>query len=193
MYQKFILYYFFLKNILLFKYHKITLGRKLRIRGSLKVIIKKEGKLKIGSNFNLTSGFMYNPLGRNIKSMIRVDEKAEIIIGDNVGMSNVSLWSKKSIIIGNNVKIGADVLIFDSDMHALDYKLRREPNLDTNNAISKPIVISDDVFIGTRCIVSKGVIIGARSIIASGSVITKSIPCDEIWGGNPVRFIKKSI
>ena len=48
---------------------------------------------------------MYNPLGRNIKSMIRVDEKAEIIIGDNVVMSNVSLWSKKSIIIGNNVKI----------------------------------------------------------------------------------------
>lgn len=56
-----------------------------------------------------------------------------------------------------------------------------------------PIVIEDDVFIGAHCIISKGVTIGARSIVAAGSVVVKSIPPDEVWGGNPARFIKKVI
>ena len=189
--HKIILYIFFLKNLILFKYHKIDFGEKLRIRGALRIVIKKGAKFKVGSNFNMSSGFMYNPLGRNIKSMIRVDENAELIIGDSVGMSNVSIWSKKSIKIGNNVKIGADVLIFDSDMHALDYKLRRDYLSDVLNSKVIPIKIEEDVFIGTKSIISKGVSIGARSIIASGSVVTKSIPSNEIWGGNPARFIKK--
>ena len=37
----------------------------------------------------------------------------------------------------------------------------------------------------------KGVHIGDGAIIAAGSVATKYIPNNEIWGGNPAKFIKK--
>ena len=53
-----------------------------------------------------------------------------------------------------------------------------------------PIVIEDDVLIGTRCIILKGVTIGARSIIGSGSVVVKSIPADCIAAGNPCKIIR---
>ena len=53
-----------------------------------------------------------------------------------------------------------------------------------------PVVIEDDVLIGTNCIILKGVTIGARSIIAAGSIVTKSIPADCIAGGNPAKVIK---
>jgi acetyltransferase-like isoleucine patch superfamily enzyme len=76
-------------------------------------------------------------------------------------------------------------------MHSLNFIERRLPETDSSNAKSMPIIIKDDVFIGTRSIINKGVIIGERSIVASGSVVTKSIPQDEIWGGNPAKFIKK--
>lgn len=33
--------------------------------------------------------------------------------------------------------------------------------------------------------------IGDRSIVAAGSVVVKSIPADEVWGGSPAKFIKK--
>lgn len=33
--------------------------------------------------------------------------------------------------------------------------------------------------------------IGERSIIAAGSVVVKDVPPDEVWGGNPAKFIKK--
>lgn len=59
------------------------------------------------------------------------------------------------------------------------------------NAKTAPIVIGDYVFIGARCMILKGVTIGDRSIVAAGSVVTKSIPADELWGGVPAKFIKK--
>ena len=34
--------------------------------------------------------------------------------------------------------------------------------------------------------------IGENSIIAAGSVLTKSVPAGEIWGGVPAKFITKT-
>ncbi|WP_103192495.1 acyltransferase [Formosa algae] len=44
---------------------------------------------------------------------------------------------------------------------------------------------------GASSIILKGVTIGENSIIGAGSVVTKSVPCNEIWGGNPAKFIRK--
>jgi len=165
-------------------------GTGARFRGLVSISISSYGKLILANNVTIVGGLMINPLGRNIRSMIKIDGNAIIEIGNNVGMSNVSLWAKSRISIGNNVKIGADCLIFDSDMHSLDFVLRRDIKTDGVNAKSLPIVICDDVFVGARCIIMKGVTIGERAIIASGSVVSKSIPPDEIWGGNPASYIK---
>ena len=78
----------------------------------------------------------------------------------------------------------------NSDAHSLDYMHRRMPEIDQKNKKDKPIIIEDDVLIGTRCIILKGVTIGARSIIGSGSVVTKSIPSDCIAAGNPCKVIR---
>ncbi|MNL65825.1 2,3,4,5-tetrahydropyridine-2,6-dicarboxylate N-acetyltransferase [compost metagenome] len=56
----------------------------------------------------------------------------------------------------------------------------------------EPIIIEQDVFIGANSIILKGVTIGARSIIGAGSIVTKNVPADEIWGGNPAKFIRKT-
>lgn len=36
-----------------------------------------------------------------------------------------------------------------------------------------------------------GISIGENSMIGAGSVVTKSIPDNELWYGNPARFVKK--
>ncbi|WP_269686697.1 acyltransferase [Flavobacterium lacustre] len=178
-----------------FRFHLkgVKYGKRIRIKGYASIKIGKEATITIGDNFVLISGNMYNSIGRNIESCIRVDDHAEIVIGNDVGMSNVSIWSKKSIYIGNNVKIGADTIIVDSDMHSMNYLQRRNVHEDSQNAIKKPIHIGNDVFIGTRSIICKGVSIGDNSIIGAGSIVVKDIPINEIWAGNPARFIKKII
>lgn len=40
-------------------------------------------------------------------------------------------------------------------------------------------------------LVVKPVTIGERAIIGAGSVVTKDIPANEVWAGNPAKFIRK--
>lgn len=53
------------------------------------------------------------------------------------------------------------------------------------------IVIGENVFIGAGTTVLKGVRIGDNAVIGSCSVVTRDVPDNEIWGGNPARFIKR--
>ena len=53
------------------------------------------------------------------------------------------------------------------------------------------MIIEDNVFIGAHSTILKGVTIGQNSIIGACSVVTKNIPPNEIWAGNPAKFIKK--
>jgi acetyltransferase-like isoleucine patch superfamily enzyme len=180
-----------LYNLFYLKIKKVTHGPNCRIRGRIKLTLKDGSNFTIGDNFNLNSGFFQNTISRNIQSSIRIDKNASLIIGNDVGMSSVVLWVKENITIGNNVVIGADTIILDSDLHSLHYENRKYAKLDIENTVSKAVTIGNDVFIGTRVIITKGVSIGNRSIVAAGSIVSKNIPEDEIWGGNPVTFIRK--
>lgn len=115
----------------------------------------------------------------------------ELTIGDNSGMNGVMVYCSKRVTIGDNVKIGGGTRISDSNHHSLDYLKRRDANQDAANAMSLPVTIGNDVFIGANCYIGKGVTIGDRSIIAAGSVVVKPIPPDEIWSGNPAKLIKQ--
>lgn len=53
------------------------------------------------------------------------------------------------------------------------------------------IKIGEYVFIGARTIICSNIEIGDNSIIGAGSIVTKSIPPNQIWAGNPARFIKE--
>lgn len=177
-------------------YHNNKIGKSPRLCGIISFKLNKRAFLSIGYHTAIVGGGNINTLGSNRNSCLQVDEGAILTIGDYSGMSNVSIWSKQEITIGNYVTIGAGTIINDSNNHCTNYKDRRKEHTggisQVRHKINKaPIIIEDDVFIGARCIICKSVHIGARSIIAAGSVVVKDIPEDEIWGGNPAKFIRK--
>lgn len=174
-------------NRVKFQLNGIKFGHKMTILGHVSVV--GPGKITIGDNFMMTSGCNINPISNNLQGAFFTDSpRSEIIIGDNVGMSSTRMWVHNRITIGNNVKIGAGVLLIDTDSHPINYQIRRTSNDGTKSA---PINIEDDVWIGAQSIILKGVTIGARSIIGAGSVITKDIPADCIAAGNPCQTIRK--
>lgn len=153
--------------------------------------VSRNGTMVVGKRLHLNSWFGLCETSFKARCRIEVLNGAHLTIGDNVGLSCVAISCFSSIDIGDNVKIGAGVHIFDTDFHSLDYYERRVAESDSLKSKKKPIVIGNDVFIGAMTIILKGVTIGQRSIIGAGSVVTKSIPADEIWGGNPAKFIRK--
>lgn len=195
-------HYYIKWNRVKFRIYKVKFGKNFRVYDRIYLTMHTGASMIIGDNFVFSSGNGINPLCRNIRGKIFIDRNAHISIGDNTGLSSACLWAKESIQIGNRVNIGGDCILMDTDAHNLDWEVRagikRDPISgefisDILSAKSAPIVIEDDVLIGTRSIILKGVTIGARSIIAAGSIVTKSIPADCIAGGNPctiIRFFK---
>lgn len=144
-------------------------------------------KIIIGRNFKVNSSFKSNNIGMYSRSRITTNDKyAEVIIGDNVGISATTISSFSKIVIGENTLIGGNVLITDSDWHAIEPEFRT----DGKKVRNSPVIIGKNVFIGTRSIILKGVTIGDNSVIGAGSVVTGNIPANVIAAGNPCVVIK---
>lgn len=151
-------------------------------------INSNSGIVRFGNNIIFNA---YTDHSWNCKCKLLVKKDAILEIGDNSGMNGVMIFCSQKIIIGNNVKIGGGSRIFDTDFHSQDFMKRRHPDTDGPSAKKAPVMIGNDVFIGANCIIGKGITIGDRSMIAAGSVVVTSVPADEVWGGNPAKFLKK--
>ena len=151
----------------------------------------RKGRIKIGKRFRMNNYLWANTIGFTTPCIL-VADNPNLIIGDNVGISQTVLIAcGVDVIIGDNVLIGGGVKIYSTDFHSLDYLSRRDMHTDHLQKKALPVYIGNDVFVGAGSTILKGVSIGDRAIIGAGSVVTKDVPADEIWAGNPAKFIKK--
>ncbi len=152
--------------------------------------IDLDAEVSIGYKFKMNNGLLNNMIGRQQPCFFVVAKGGELNIKNNVGISATAIvcWSK--VEIGNNVRIGGGTVIYDTDHHSLDYKERTAVPEIKENIKTSPVIIKDNVFIGANSTILKGVTIGENSIIGACSVVTKNVPKNEIWAGNPARFIK---
>lgn len=165
-----------------------TYSKMPKITGCIKVKGLK-GKITFGTKVSIVSNKWANPVGLSSDTYICLHPGSEIVIGNNVGISNALIFAWSKITIEDDVRIGGGCQLLDNDFHSLDYNLRKG-KLDQKNVKSAPIIIRKGAFIGTQAIILKGVEIGEQSIIAAGSIVSKTVPPFEIWGGNPAKFIK---
>jgi acetyltransferase-like isoleucine patch superfamily enzyme len=159
-----------------------------KVRGI--IYIYNKGCISFGENVQIISASIYNPIGGENRCYLTTRTKnAKIILGDGARISNSAIYAFESIEIGKNVFIGAGCKIYDSDFHSVILEERLE-TVDTH-INSKAVKIHDGVFIGAHSIILKGITMGENSIVGAGSVVSKDVPPNEIWAGNPARFVKK--
>jgi acetyltransferase-like isoleucine patch superfamily enzyme len=147
--------------------------------------IQTWGRIELADNIQLWS----YPDGEAYKTcLLTWRSTASIKIGSNCMLNGTVIHSRSKVVIGNNCMFGAGTVILDSDFHSttINPTVRREQV----QAVDRPVVIGNNVWVGRNAIILKGVHIGDNSIVAAGSVVTKSIPPNQVFGGNPARFMK---
>jgi maltose O-acetyltransferase len=146
-----------------------------------------DGKGRVNLGANISIGCTVAPVMGAGDVRLQARGKDSIIdIGTGTSFSNnVQVIAEQRVTIGACCLIGDAVLIMDSDFHDLSAAGRH-----SQPATSAPIVIEDNVFIGSRVIILKGVTIGKDSVIGAGSVVVRSIPPGVIAAGNPAKVIR---
>ncbi|WP_302457742.1 acyltransferase [Bacteroides fluxus] len=86
----------------------------------------------------------------------------------------------QDIIIEKGVRLTAGVKIVTHFMNPTTGRYNRGK-----------VYICKSAYLGMCTMVVKPVTIGENAIIGAGSVVTKDIPANEVWAGNPARFIRK--
>ncbi len=117
-----------------------------------------------------------------------IRSEGELIIGDNFNANRNSFIScTRKIEIGNNVLLGWNVSIRDSDGHMLIH----------NNIPQEPFAkvrIGDNVWICANAKILKGVNIGDHSVVAYQSLMIKGNSISGVlWAGTPAKIVKDNI
>ena len=163
----------------------VQYGTSFKISGLMH--IRNRGILSIGNNVTINSGLKYNQTGGQFKSSIVVSHNSNLIIGNNSGFSNSSIYCAEKITIGDNVLIGGGTRIYDTDFHSLEYERRMTAG---DSGINRPVIIKNGAFIGAGVIILKGTTIGSHSVVGAGAVVSGSIPDNQLWAGNPAKYIR---
>jgi acetyltransferase-like isoleucine patch superfamily enzyme len=171
------------------KLNKVEYGKHLNLIGLPVIFKQKNAEIRIGTGCTIKSDFLSNLVGLYQRTIIVSREDGKIHIGNNVGISGATIYSKKSIEIGDYTNIGGNVKILDNDFHPIDAEARKMDNKDMIGR--KAINIGKNVFIGCNSIILKGTEIGDNSVVGAGSVVSGQFPANVIIAGNPARVIKE--
>lgn len=131
-------------------------------------------------------------LGDNmvIKSGARIcacNEKATISIGNRTTFGYHSfIFASEKVQIGDDCLIAPFVYIVDSD-HGID----RDQKINQQANQTAPIIVGNDVWIGTGVKILKGVTIGDGAVIASGALVKDDVEPYSIVGGIPAKKISE--
>ena len=137
-------------------YKRGTQMTRLRVENGAKLIIHNRVELAYGNTFSLNKnaimemGYFYTGVGANIICEYKMS-------------------------IGNNVMLGRDVCIFDSDYHDI---------YDENGNIlndKKEVVIEDNCWLGARSMVLKGSHIREGAIVSANSMVMGDVEGNKVY------------
>jgi acetyltransferase-like isoleucine patch superfamily enzyme len=160
-----------------------------RLEGRPIITLASGSRMILGRGLSLNSATRSNPVGCFQPCVLRtLSAGAELILGEEVGLSAAVICAGASIRIGARTIAGAGAMILDNDFHELGQDGHWR---DEHSSNAKAISIGEEVFIGARALILKGVTIGNRATIGAGAVVTQDVPENHIAAGNPARIFEK--
>lgn len=182
---------------MIMKATKVRYGEGLLLKGVPVVFNRRGAIIKIGNNVTIKSSFLSNLVGLYSRTIIITRAPgAEIVIGDNVGISGATVYARKGIYIGENTAVGGNCKILDNDFHPIDTEERLRLLRDVHGGNSglipaKEIHIGANCFIGCNAIILKGTVLGDGCVVGAGAVVSGRFEDGCVIAGNPARVVRK--
>jgi acetyltransferase-like isoleucine patch superfamily enzyme len=153
---------------------RLTIGRWVEVRSP--------ERLHLGKGITLDSGALVHCGGMDWSG-----GEGGVWIGDDtyIGPHSI-LFGAGEIRIGKGVLISPGVVI-SSHQHTFS---RRELLIRDQPAVFSPVVIEDNVWIGSNATILPGVTIGSGTVVGAGAVVTKSLPGQRLALGVPARVVR---
>jgi maltose O-acetyltransferase len=109
----------------------------------------------------------------------------QIEFGDWVWINHRAYFdTRDSIVIGDRVGFGMDVMVLTSTHDPGDHENRRGPYR------TAPVTIGAGSWIGARVTIMPGVTIGDGVTVAAGAVVTRDCEPDGLYAGVPAKRVK---
>ena len=182
---------------ILMKMMKVEYGKNLLLKGMPIIFNKGGAKLKIGDNVTIKSNFLSNLVGLYSRTIVVTRTPGAVVeIGNNVGISGATIYSRKGIYIGENTCIGGNCKILDNDFHPINMEDRIKLLSDIHGGDSelipsREIYIGKNCFIGCNSIILKGTFLGDGCVVGAGAVVAGEFEGHCVIAGNPAKVIKK--
>lgn len=112
-----------------------------------------------------------------------IDEKDIKLLSTNFGSEP---WL---ITIGKHVELSGNVVFITHDGATWVFRNGDQSDKYKNVIRYGKIIIKDNCFIGMNSVILPGITIGPNAIVGAGSILTKNVPPNSVYAGNPAHYI----
>jgi acetyltransferase-like isoleucine patch superfamily enzyme len=142
------------------------------------------------------------------RGKITVRQNTRLFLGENIILfPNIVFWGGGEIILGNEVQIGDNTMIFSSMKSGVsigdktliaancyiidcDHQIDKNSEIICQGIISSPVNIGKGCWIGANVTILRGAIIHDGAVIGAGAVVKGEIPANAIAVGVPAKVVK---
>ena len=110
---------------------------------------------------------------------LEIGEGSVVNSGANFRFKQGRIKIGRNCLFGQNISIVANTYLIDGVR-----------NISPSHMKASQVCIGDGVWIGTNAVIMPGVVVGDNSIIGASSVVTKDIPDNQVWAGNPAVLLR---
>lgn len=190
--------------IILYKPHFHNLGGKIIIDGTsvtTGMITLGFQRIKLYPN----SGFTYENFGGAIIfkgrtdigncSSLSIGRLGKLEIGTNFrANTSLKLVCYNNVKIGNNVRFGWDCILMDTDLHLLTYVDKCHNPISMSKGYG-PIIIGDEVWIGSNTSILKNTKVPDRCVVGSKSLVTghSQMSSYNLYCGIPIQLSRENV
>jgi len=113
--------------------------------------------------------------GVSIGALAHIGQR--VVIGDGCKIQG-AVYIADACVLHHNVFIGPSAVLLNDKFPPSNERAKWQP-----------VTIEEGAVVGGGATVVPGCTMGKNSVLGAGSVLTKSIPENEVWAGNPAKHL----